>query len=80
MGDLDDPVTGGNPYVELAERIFFHGLTATELAEVATLKPEKTFAELKSAIHQRLPGLGYGSVIGRIAEALRETVVLKAID
>lgn len=77
MGDPDDPITGSNPYAELAERIFHNGITVAELAEVATLKPGKAFTDLKAAMRQKLPGLQYGSVIDRIAEALRETVVLK---
>jgi len=69
-------------YEDLAERIFFEGITAQELLSIAKYRPHKSFSDIEKAVNQgRLEGLGNANAeFSYIARRLSEVVEIDSGD
>ena len=66
--------------VDLAEHMFFWGLTRYELKRYANLKPGKTWGDFTTAYFKGLrvgAGKSFESLVGLIAEHLDEVVQMR---
>lgn len=66
-------------YKDLAERVFFHGMKASDLQQIVDYLPSKTFADFRQAISDgRLEGIGtFEHEIACMARRLQEVIVFK---